>query len=284
MAEMLRAVDEVLENVGAGDRPRLLVLNKADALDDDRRTELAFTHPDGMLISAVTGEGIEQLGERIEEEFRRTLRSVDLLLPYAAGASLAELHDAAGDLERTDTPDGVRIHARLPATLAERYARYAVSARRRQRRQPGVKLAVRRLDPAARLPARAHDDDAGYDLYALEAATLAPGERAMLRTGIAIELPPGHAGLVLPRSGLAARHGIAIVNAPGLIDAGYRGELKVLLLNTDRDAAFEVAPGDRIAQLVDRRGRRAGGRRGVRACSRRRAARAASARPAPPDV
>ena len=111
-------------------------------------------------------------------------------------------------------------------------------------------LRVRRLDPAARLPARAHDDDAGYDLYAVEPATIAPGARATLRTGIAIELPAGHAGLVLPRSGLAARHGIAIVNAPGLIDPGYRGELKVLLLNTDRTAAFQIAPGDRIAQLV----------------------------------
>jgi dUTP pyrophosphatase len=111
-------------------------------------------------------------------------------------------------------------------------------------------LRVQRLDAAAKLPARAHDDDAGYDLHALEAARLEPGARAMLRTGIAIELPAGHAGLVLPRSGLAARHGIAIVNAPGLIDAGYRGELQVLLLNTDRDRAFEVAAGDRIAQLV----------------------------------
>jgi dUTP pyrophosphatase len=111
-------------------------------------------------------------------------------------------------------------------------------------------LRVRRLHPDARLPARAHDDDAGYDLCALEAATLQPGDRATLRTGIAIELAPGHAGLVLPRSGLAARHGIAIVNAPGLIDAGYRGELKVLLLNTDRAGTFDVAPGDRVAQLV----------------------------------
>jgi dUTP pyrophosphatase len=111
-------------------------------------------------------------------------------------------------------------------------------------------LRVQRLHPDARLPVRAHDDDAGYDLCALRAATLQPGERAAIGTGIAIELPAGHAGLVLPRSGLAARHGIAIVNAPGLIDAGYRGELKVLLLNTDRAAAFEVAPGDRIAQLV----------------------------------
>jgi dUTP pyrophosphatase len=113
-----------------------------------------------------------------------------------------------------------------------------------------AELRVQRLHPAAVLPVRAHDDDAGYDLRALEGATLAPGQRGMVRTGIAIELPVGHAGLVLPRSGLAARHGIALVNAPGLIDAGYRGELKVLLLNTDRQATFEVTAGDRIAQLV----------------------------------
>ena len=111
-------------------------------------------------------------------------------------------------------------------------------------------LRVRRLHPDAVLPTRAYPGDAGYDLRALEAATLAPGERARVRTGIAIELPAGHAGLVLPRSGLADRHGIALVNAPGLIDEGYRGELQVLLLNTDRSESFSIEPGDRIAQLV----------------------------------
>jgi dUTP pyrophosphatase len=111
-------------------------------------------------------------------------------------------------------------------------------------------LRVRRLDAAARLPTRAYHSDAGLDLYALEAAELPPGERASLRTGIAVEIPPGQAGLVLPRSGLAARHGIALVNAPGLIDAGYRGEITVLLLNTDRVTSFSVASGARIAQLV----------------------------------
>jgi dUTP pyrophosphatase len=111
-------------------------------------------------------------------------------------------------------------------------------------------LKVMRLDPRARLPTRAYAADAGLDLYALEQATLAPGERASLRTGIAIELRDGDAGLVLPRSGLAVRHGIALVNAPGLIDSGYRGELRVLLLNTDRSATFTVAAGDRIAQLL----------------------------------
>ncbi|HEY3729448.1 MAG TPA: dUTP diphosphatase [Solirubrobacteraceae bacterium] len=111
-------------------------------------------------------------------------------------------------------------------------------------------LRVLRLDPRAKLPTRAHPDDAGLDLYALESAALEPGERASVATGIAVEIPPGQAGLVLPRSGLAARHGISLVNAPGLIDAGYRGELRVLLLNTDRQARFDLNAGDRIAQLV----------------------------------
>jgi dUTP pyrophosphatase len=111
-------------------------------------------------------------------------------------------------------------------------------------------LRVRRLDPRAQLPSRAYDGDAGLDLYALEAVQLEPGERASVRTGVAVEIPDGQAGLVLPRSGLAARHGITLVNAPGLIDAGYRGEVRVLLLNTDRASAFEIGPGDRIAQLV----------------------------------
>jgi len=111
-------------------------------------------------------------------------------------------------------------------------------------------LRIARLDQRARLPTRAHDGDAGLDLYALEGAVLAPGERASVPTGIAVEIPPGQAGLVLPRSGLAARHGISVVNAPGLIDAGYRGEVRVLLLNTDREHPFELSAGDRIAQLV----------------------------------
>jgi dUTP pyrophosphatase len=113
-----------------------------------------------------------------------------------------------------------------------------------------VTLPFTRLSDAARPPERAHAGDAGYDLRAAERARLAPGERASVGTGIALAIPDGHAGLVLPRSGLAARHGIALVNAPGLIDPGYRGEVRVLLLNTDREATFDIAPGDRIAQLV----------------------------------
>ncbi len=111
-------------------------------------------------------------------------------------------------------------------------------------------LRVRRLDGRARLPTRAHSDDAGLDLHALEHAIIDPGARVSVRTGIAIEVPDGHAGLVLPRSGLALRHGIALVNAPGLIDPGYRGEVLVLLLNTDRSQRVSLRAGDRIAQLV----------------------------------
>jgi dUTP pyrophosphatase len=113
-----------------------------------------------------------------------------------------------------------------------------------------MSLRIVRLDERAMLPTRAYPGDAGLDLHALESAVLAPGERTQIRTGIAVEIPFGQAGLVLPRSGLATRHGIALVNAPGLIDAGYRGELQVLLLNTDREQPFTIAPGDRIAQLL----------------------------------
>ncbi len=113
-----------------------------------------------------------------------------------------------------------------------------------------MNLRVVRLDPRAILPRRAHHGDAGLDLFALDGAALEPGERASIPTGVSVEIPSGHAGLVLARSGLAARHGIALVNAPGLIDSGYRGELAVLLLNTDRAARFELAAGDRLAQLV----------------------------------
>ena len=125
---MTRAVDDVLEEIGAGDTPRLLVLNKADLLDDERRRELSFRHPEGYLVSAVTGEGLEELGEAVADAFERALQDVDLLVPFSEGQTLSELHDVAGDLEREDTADGVRVTARLPAVVAERYDRYANGA------------------------------------------------------------------------------------------------------------------------------------------------------------
>jgi GTP-binding protein HflX len=127
MLEMLRAVDSVLDEIGADSNPRLLVLNKADALDAERRTELRLRHPEGVLVSALTGEGLETLTARIEREFRATLRPVDLLVPFAEGGRLAELHELAGELDRTDTPEGVRVRARVPAGVAARFARFAVT-------------------------------------------------------------------------------------------------------------------------------------------------------------
>ena len=112
-----------------------------------------------------------------------------------------------------------------------------------------TELPVQRIRPEAVLPSRAYDGDAGLDLPAAEAVTLGPGERALVGTGLAVAVPEGHAGFVQPRSGLAARHGITIVNAPGLVDSGYRGEVKVVLLNTGTEP-FEVTRGMRIAQLV----------------------------------
>jgi GTP-binding protein HflX len=127
LGEMTRAVEDVLEEIGAGDRPRLLVLNKADLLDEDRRRELAFRHPDAVVVSAVTGEGLDALGERIAAEFERTLRDIELLVPFSDGATLSELHDVAGDLEREDTAEGVRVNVRLPAVVADRFGRYAAN-------------------------------------------------------------------------------------------------------------------------------------------------------------
>src|ERR687891_1133806 len=114
-----------------------------------------------------------------------------------------------------------------------------------------MRIPVNRLDPALPLPAAAHAGDAGYDLRAREALEIAPaGGRAAVPTGIAVAIPPGFAGLVLPRSGVALRHGVTCLNAPGLIDAGYRDEIRVILVNHNPAQPFEVARGDRIAQLV----------------------------------
>jgi GTP-binding protein HflX len=129
MVEMIRAVDEVLEDIGAGSNPRVLVLNKADLIDAERREELRFRHPDGVVVSAETGEGLDALRDRVRAAFAPTLRSVELLVPYGDASLLPELHAAAGDLQREETAEGVRVIARLPEALAARYDRFAVNGR-----------------------------------------------------------------------------------------------------------------------------------------------------------
>ncbi len=129
LLEMTAAVEDVLAEIGAEEATRVLVLGKADRIDSERRAELARRHPGAVLVSALSGEGIGALSERIEAEFARTLQEVELLIPYADGARLAELHELAGDLEREDTADGARMRVRLPAGVAARYARFALSAR-----------------------------------------------------------------------------------------------------------------------------------------------------------
>jgi dUTP pyrophosphatase len=116
-----------------------------------------------------------------------------------------------------------------------------------------VQILIKRLDPGLPLPARAHPGDAGADLFAAQDVELAPGQRAVIPTGVAIALPDGYAAFVHPRSGLAARHGVTLVNAPGTVDAGYRGEIRVTLLNTDTELPVRLQRGDRIAQLVVQR-------------------------------
>jgi GTP-binding protein HflX len=127
LTEMTRAVDDVLLEIGAGDAPRLLVLAKADAIAQERRDELAFRHSDAVLVSATTGEGVPGLIERIEAEFARRLLEVELLVPYPEGGRLAELHELAGDLERENTPEGVRVQVRLPASIAARFAPFMLT-------------------------------------------------------------------------------------------------------------------------------------------------------------
>jgi GTPase len=125
---MQHAVEQTLEEIGAGDRPRLLVLNKIDLLDEQERDELRLRYPDAMLVSGVTGEGLEELGARFEAGLAHMLCPVELLVPYADGGSLAELHELAGDLTRKDTPEGVRVRALVPKRTAERFARFAVAS------------------------------------------------------------------------------------------------------------------------------------------------------------
>jgi GTP-binding protein HflX len=129
MAAMLSAVDDVLAEIGAGDRPRLLALNKIDLLEEDDRRALGFRYPRAIQVSAVTGEGLEELADAIEARFLSSLRPMDLLVPYGEGGRLSELHDLAGEMEREDTAEGVRVRARVPAGVAARFERFEVNGK-----------------------------------------------------------------------------------------------------------------------------------------------------------
>jgi GTP-binding protein HflX len=130
LGEMLEAVDEVLEEIGAGERPRLLALNKIDLLDEERRRALCFRHPDAVQVSAETGEGLGALKVAVEGRFLASLQPMELLVPYEEGGSLSELHDVAGEVEREDTAEGVRVRARVPAGAAARFERFSVNGDR----------------------------------------------------------------------------------------------------------------------------------------------------------
>jgi GTP-binding protein HflX len=126
LVERIHAVEDVLDEVGAGERPRILALNKVDLVDDERRRQLGFRHPDAVPVSAATGEGVDRLLEVIEGQFLSTLRPMELLVPYGEGRRLSELHEVAGDVERQDTPEGVRVRAQVPAGLAGRFERFSL--------------------------------------------------------------------------------------------------------------------------------------------------------------
>ena len=229
LVAMTRAVEDVLLEIAADAVPQILVLAKADRIDDERRAELQHRHPGAVLVSAATGEGVgdtraaDRGGVRPHAPGRRAPDPVPGGRATRRAPRDRRRPGARGDARRRarpGSPAGVGGRA-LSGLLAEPYVR--------------MTLQVRRLDAACGVPTRAYAGDAGLDLYALEERELGPGSAPRSAPGSRSRSPTGQAGLVLPRSGLAASHGIAIVNAPGLIDSGYRGEVRVLLLNTDRE-------------------------------------------------
>ena len=276
LAETIAAVETVLAGIGAEQLPVELVLNKIDRVDPlgappareplPRRPPALSRDRRGRSRSCASGSPT-RFADRFED--------VHLLVPYDEGARLAELYALGTPIEeREDLEDGVLVARGCRG--ASRAASPRSSSPRRDAQATGravIDLPVRRLRDDAVLPSRAYAGDAGLDLAAAESVTLGPGERAVVGTGLAVAIPDGYAGFVSPRSGLAARNGIGKVNSPGLIDSGYRGEVRVVLLNTDRREPFTVEPGMRIAQLLvvpvprgpARGGRRAAGERARRA-------------------
>ena len=246
---MVQAVEAVLTEIGAAELPIELVLNKVDCVDGETRERLENRFPGSLQVSAQTGEGLEALRGRIAERFEARFQVVELLVPYERGDVVSSLYALGPPIElREDRADGVFIRARLPERELRRLAPFLV--RDAVARRYVIELPVIRLRDDASLPQGAYPGDAGLDLVACEPVELGPGERGVVPTGIAVAIPEGYAGLVIPRSGLALEHGISLVNTPGLIDSGYRGELRVVAINTDRERPFTVEAGMRIAQLV----------------------------------
>ncbi len=252
------AVAEVLDMIGSDQVPRLTALNKVDLLDAAASARLRATQPDAVLISARSGQGLPELRERLATIFARTLEahpsphSLHGRRDRRSSPRRRRGHSAAehGRGRRGHGPRAPRRGGALCPLCRVPTAPRRACPRARSPMTDALVVRVKLLRTGARLPARAYEHDAAFDLSACEDAHLPPGARAVIGTGLALELPAGAAALTLPRSGLAAEHGIALVNAPGLIDSGYRGELRIILLNTDHERAFEVRTGDRIAQLL----------------------------------
>ena len=249
-AAAMRAVDDVLEEIGAGDAPRLIVFNKLDLLDEEDRRDLLVGHRDAVGVSAPRGRGDRRASRRGRPtSSRRRCAPMELLFPYDDGAQPQRAARVAGQVEREDRDDGVLVRARVPRALAHRFEDYSVN---------GAALAVR--DGAARsallVPgARAADPRPPGRRRPRPARRRAGRDRARGAGGGRHRDRGRDPAPVTPASscrapGSRCRHGIALVNAPGLIDSGYRGEIRVLLLNTDRERDFEIEPGDRIAQLL----------------------------------
>ena len=253
LEEMIGAVDAVLHEIGADDVPVEVVLNKIDQVDPLRRRRLSNLFPGLAADLGRDRRGSGRAARPDRGSVRRSLRGRPAAVAVRGGWEARRAVRARGADRRASGLGGGRAGAR-PAAAARGAPLRSLSRGRRRRQLGGgarvTELPVARLRDDAVIPAQAYDGDAGLDLAACERAELGPGERAVVGTGVAVAIPDGYAGLVLPRSGLAARHGLTIVNAPGLIDSGYRGEVKVILLNTDAREALVIEPGMRIAQLV----------------------------------
>ena len=268
IGEAVAAVESVLEEIGAGERPRLVVLNKIDLLDEDERRELRIAHPDAVLVSAASGEGLDELraASRRRSATASPRWSCSSPTSTATGSPSCTSSPATSSATTARTACMSAPWCRLPSPSAS--PSFAVRAHRRltgaalrwAARWRSSSSAASTPGPCSR-PART-TAMRGSTSTQPRTARFGPGERLSVGTGLAVAIPVGHAGLVVPRSGLALRHGIALVNAPGVIDSGYRGELRVLLLNTDRSAEFKISAGDRVAQLLLDPGRHAAAGRG----------------------